>query len=315
MLQHPAWVKVSARRLALAALPSLSRGGWGRTGWRRLGGWAHTPPWLRVFEPGQLLGPFPVVTARGDPSLSPGPQSQLSRPCPLQVGRARLAASAVGPLLSVLFSARLTSQARTWGQLRPRALVSQRRCACASVAVRVSPCFPVLTLVLASSRLPGARPGARAPPGGPAFGILPSLHPGSGSALGKPVLSKRWPRGLSGVCACEGGGPSLSRGGRPPSAAGTAALLQPPSFSLLPPLPWEPCSPSVGVWRGGLAPPSLRCSVLAFLPSPHSVLLCSFLMGVPRIPTDCGAGPGPGPSHPEQSELAVVLRFAGSWAL
>lgn len=220
-------MKVSARRLALAALPSLSRGGWGRTGWRRLGGWAHTPPWLRVFEPGQLLGPFPVVTARGDPSLSPGPQSQLSRPCPLQAGRARLTASAVGPLLSVLFSARLTSQARTWGQLRPRALVSRRRCACASVAVRVSPCFPVLTLALASSRLPGARPGARAPPGGPAFGILPSLHPGSGSALGKPVLSKRWPRGLSGVCACEGGGPSLSRGGRPPSAAGTAALLQP----------------------------------------------------------------------------------------
>lgn len=206
----------------------------------RLGLHHSLAPCARAWWQGPAAAPFHVVTAQGNPSLSLGPQSPLSHPCPSRQGRhvsrpplwasavlfsARPAASAFGPLLSVLFSVRLAPPARSRALLRrgpSRPVVAECVCVCGPLCAAR---FPVLTLALASSLSPWARPGARAPPGGPAFSILPSLRPGSGSALGKPILSGRRPWALSGVCACEGRWASLSRGGRPPSAAAEGLCL------------------------------------------------------------------------------------------
>ena len=127
--QHPAWVKASARRLALAALPSLS----GVVEARKLGPHPSLAPCARAWLQGPAAG-------------SPEP-AQLPLPC---AGGARLSgpprrrASAVCPLLC-------TSEiARSHVGSPPHAGLVSLTGACASVAVSVSP-VSLSTLALAFS--------------------------------------------------------------------------------------------------------------------------------------------------------------------
>lgn len=128
--QRPVWLKVSAGRLALAALPSFSRGG---------GGWEAGPTPL----PGSVCSSLAAGASCWVPraSSAPLPCAGGARPS----GPPRRWASAVCPLLCTSDIAHLHVG------LPPHAgLVSPHGCMCFCGRQRVTR-FPVSTLALASS--------------------------------------------------------------------------------------------------------------------------------------------------------------------